>query len=950
MSDKYIPQDIEQKWHRQWGQSELYATRRDPDKPKFYFLTMLPYPSGDLHIGHWYAMTPSDAAARYLRMRGYNVFFPIGFDAFGLPAENAAIKHGIHPYQWTMSNIERMRGQLRSMGAMWAWDHEAVTCDPRYYAWTQWFFLKLYDMGLAYRKFAPVDFCPTCNTTLAREQVWGEDRHCERCGTPVIKKELEQWFFKITDYADELLNFDGIDWPERIRVMQTNWIGRSEGASVVFKSEAGDDIEVFTTRPDTLWGATFMVLAPEHPLVAKLTTEPYQEAVAAYKHQAERQSEIERTSTEKEKTGVFIGAYAINPVNGQRIPIWISDYVLMTYGTGAIMAVPAHDERDFEFALKFGLAIIPVIERPDDRAKSAVWDGSVDDGFGDALDTAGFSWEWLVIPDRGRFYAVTLEGDGQVTAYADLLQAHLKQGHWGDIVGHGWQVVFDDARLTLDSMEADAAIMARCHAGYDYTQQFRTVMEMWWAVEWYRDVLYHAEYGTMINSGEFSGTPGDEAKAKVTAWLAERGIGKAAINYKMRDWLISRQRYWGAPIPMIYCPNCGIVPVPYEDLPVLLPEDAKIPPTGENALKFHEDFLHVKCPKCGGDARRETDTMDTFMCSSWYQYAYVTPYWKAGQPLSPDDTPWDPEEGDYWLPVDQYTGGPEHATMHLLYTRFFTKAMRDMGIVNFDEPMLRLFNQGIILGPDGNRMSKSKGNVVAPDEWVQRYGADTVRAYLMFIGPWDMGGPWNPQGIEGVRRFLERVWSMVVEPQPQGHKQGGKQKSNLAAQTRELRHMTHRTIQKVSKDIEAFKFNTLIAALMEFNNYLIKAKKTAVYGTPAWDEAIDSLLLMLAPETPHIAEELWQRRHGSGEFRAEDSIHVQAWPTWDPELAKAGTITLVVQINGKLRDRIEATAGISEAEARELALASPTVQRWLEGKTIRKVIFAGGKLLNFVVS
>jgi len=946
--DRYSPQDIEQKWQKQWAETGLYATRQDPERPKYYFLTMLPYPSGDLHIGHWYAMTPSDAAARYLRMRGYNVFFPIGFDAFGLPAENAAIKHGVHPYRWTMTNIERMRGQLRSMGAMWAWDHEAVSCDPRYYAWTQWFFLKLYELGLAYRKFAPVDFCPQCNTTLAREQVWGLDRHCERCGTPVIKKELEQWFFKITSYADELLSFDGIDWPDRIRVMQTNWIGRSEGAEVLFKAEAGDEIGVFTTRPDTLWGATFMVLAPEHPLVDRLTTPDCREAVVGYQLQASRQTEIERTSADKEKTGVFIGAYAVNPVNGERIPIWIADYVLMTYGTGAIMAVPAHDGRDFAFALRFGLPIIPVIERPDGQAKSAVWKGSVTSGFAEALDAAGVPWQWLEIPERGRFYGVSLDGDAQAANYADLLQAYLKAGHWGDIVGRRWQVVYHDARLTLDSVAGDAAIMEHCRAGYDYMRAFRTTMEMWWATEWYRDVVYHHEYGAMINSGPFGGTPADVAKSRVTEWLVEGGVGKAAINYRLRDWLISRQRYWGAPIPMIYCANCGIVPVPYEDLPVLLPPDAEIPSTGENALKFHEGFRQVKCPKCGGEATRETDTMDTFMCSSWYHYAYVTPCWKAGQRLSRDDSPWDLQEGQYWLPVDQYTGGPEHATMHLLYTRFFTKALADMGIVSFREPMLRLYNQGIILGPDGNRMSKSHGNVVSPDDWVERYGADTVRVYLMFIGPWDLGGPWNFQGIEGARRFLDRVWSVVVEP-PAGGQARGVVEPEPEAQSRAMRHMTHRTIRKVTEDAQAFKFNTLIAALMEFNNYLAKAKETGVYGTPAWDEAVDDLLLMLAPETPHFAEELWQRRHGQDPYTAATSVHVQAWPSWDRELAREDTITLVVQVNGKVRDKLEVPADIGEEAARELAMRRPAVQRWLEGKAVRKIIFAGGKLVNIVV-
>ena len=731
MATKYIPQDIEPKWRQAWAESGLYVTRQVADRQKFYFLTMLPYPSGDLHIGHWYPMTPSDAGARYKRMKGYNVFFPIGFDAFGLPAENAAIRHGIHPYTWTMANIERMRGQLRSMGAMWAWEHEVISCDPEYYKWSQWFFLKLYDQGLAYRKKSPVDFCPKCNTTLAREQVFGDDRHCERCDTPVERRLLEQWYFKITAYAEELKRFDNIEWPERIRQAQLNWIGdRSEGAEVVFRTEQDDEIVIFTTRPDTLWGATFMVLAPEHPLVDKVTPASHLESVRAYQFQAGRQTEIERSAAEREKTGVATGAYAVNPVNGKRIPIWIADYVMMSYGTGAIMGVPSHDERDFAFALKFGLPIIPVIERTDGRAKSAVWDGSVANDFGNELTAAGIKWNRIDIADRGSFYAAELDGEGQVHVYRDVLRAHLKPGHWADIVGLGWQVVFHDGAMTLDTAETDAAIMARCHAGYELMRQYRTTMEMWYAVEWYRDVLYHHEYGAMINSGSFTGTPGATAKADVTGWLARQGIGRFDIQYKLHDWLISRQRYWGAPIPMIYCEQCGIQPERYENLPVLLPTDAQIPPTGENALTLHEGYLKATCPRCGGPARRETDTMDTFMCSSWYQYAYISPYWKAGEKLSSDDTPWDREAGDYWLPVDQYTGGPEHATMHLLYTRFFTKALADMGVVNFREPMVRLFNQGMILGPDGLRMSKSRGNVVAPDAYVERYGADTVRARI----------------------------------------------------------------------------------------------------------------------------------------------------------------------------------------------------------------------------
>ncbi|HEX9115669.1 MAG TPA: class I tRNA ligase family protein, partial [Anaerolineae bacterium] len=872
----------------------------------------------------------------------------IGFDAFGLPAENAAIKHGVHPYNWTMSNIERMRGQLRSMGAMWAWDHEAVTCDPGYYKWTQWFFRKLYDMGLAYRKFAAVDFCPKCNTTVAREQVWGDDRHCERCGTPVIKKELEQWFFKITQYADALLDYRNADWPERIRTMQTNWIGRSEGAEVTFETENGHQITVFTTRPDTLWGATFMVLAPEHPLVNHLTTDDCQTAVEDYQFQAARQTEIERTSTEKEKTGVFIGSYAINPVNGARIPIWIADYVLTTYGTGAIMAVPAHDDRDFQFALKFGLPILPVIARSDGRAKSYVSPGSMQPGFAGLLAEAGISFTAEPQDNPAGALFVSLQGDAQIDRYIQLAQGNLRRGFWTEVVGARWVFIFEDGPVAWNSTAAGDEILVRCKTLEPAVVSRRTLMEMLWeGMPFYHDVLYHSDYGTMIHSGQFSGTPGNVAKAKVIHWLGDQGLGKAAVNYKLRDWLISRQRYWGAPIPMIYCENCGIVPVPYQDLPVVLPIDAKIPPTGENALKFVEAYKHVTCPKCGGPAQRETDTMDTFMCSSWYNYAYVTPYYREGQALSANDTPFDPQQGAYWLPVDQYTGGPEHATMHLLYTRFFTKAMHDMGLVPFDEPMTRLYNQGIILGPDGNRMSKSHGNVVAPDEYVQRYGADAVRAYLMFIGPWDAGGPWNFQGIEGVKRFLERVWTVIIEPRSARVTPAA---GDLEAQTRDLRRRTHQTIRKVTEDVETFKWNTVISGLMEFNNYLVKAKDTAVYGTPAWEEAVDSLILMLAPETPHIAEEMWQRRHGHEGFQAAASVHVQPWPAWDADLARAETVTLVVQINGKVRDKLEVPADVDEAAARSAAMASPSVQKWLEGKSVQKVIFAGGKLVNIVVS
>ncbi len=926
MADKYIPQEIEPKWQARWEKDQLYRSRIDPTRPKHYALTMLPYPSGDLHIGHWYAMAPSDAHARYMRMRGYNVLFPMGFDAFGLPAENAAIKHGIHPFKWTMANIEKMRRQLKSMGAMFDWEREAISCLPGYYKWTQWFFLKFYEMGMAYRAFAPVDFCPTCNTTLAREQVWGEDRHCERCGTPVIRKELNQWFFRTTAYADELLDFSKIDWPERVRTMQTNWIGRSEGADVTFRSEEGDPIVVFTTRPDTLWGATFMVLAPEHPLVDKLTSPECRPAVEAYVAEASRQTEVVRLAADKEKTGVFIGAYAVNPVNGARIPIWIADYVMMTYGTGAIMGVPSHDERDFQFALKFGLPIIPVIDRTDGKAKSRVPRGAVRDGFAEALAAAG-------IPCEGDADAwrVSLQGAAQIEAYIALAQKYVRPDAWVEVVGARWTFVFADGAREFDSVEADREILARCQALAPETTAARTVMEMLWQREWYRDILFHAEYGTMINSGPFTGTPGSEAIKKVTAWLEEKGVGKYAVNYRLRDWLISRQRYWGAPIPIIYCPKCGTVPVPYEDLPVLLPEDAEFLPTGESPLKYHAGFRYTTCPKCGGPAERETDTMDTFLCSSWYQYAYLSPYYEGDQPF-------DPEEGKYWLPVDLYTGGIEHATMHLIYTRFFTKVMRDMGLVDFDEPMLRLRNQGMILGEDREKMSKSRGNVVSPDEQVAKYGADTVRAYLMFGYRWEQGGPWDSQGIEGVSRFLYRVWDCVLTP-PARAAQGQPAEADIRA----LRRKTHQTIRRATEDMEALAFNTYIANLMEFLNALVKAKETPLYRSEAWDEAIRTLVLLLAPACPHIAEELWER------IGQPYSVHVQPWPQWDEEIAREEMITLPVQVNGKVRDRITVPVDATEDAVREAALAAEGVRRHVEGKQVAKVIYAPGRLVSIVV-
>jgi leucyl-tRNA synthetase len=929
----YNPAQIEPKWQAKWDADGLYNADVDEGRPKYYALTMLPYPSGDLHIGHWYAMTPADARARFMKMRGYNVLFPMGFDAFGLPAENAAIQRRIHPKEWTYSNIARMREQMSSMGAMFDWRREAVSSDPEYYRWTQWFFIKLFKHNLAYRKWSPVDWCPHCNTTLAREQVWGEDRHCERCGTPVIKKDLNQWFFKTTSYAEELLDFSHLDWPERVQTLQTNWIGRSEGAMVHFSVDtarlpAGVELTsdqtrltVFTTRPDTLWGATFMVMAPEHPLVSLITSQDQKQEVETYVQFAARQSDIQREAVDKDKSGVFIGAYAINPVNGKSIPIWIADYVLMTYGTGAIMGVPAHDERDFEFALKFGLPILPVIERVDGLTRSYVRAGSTQSGFKDALQAADIPFR-----EEDSAYFVQISPDA-VDRYVEVVKRFLSPGYWTEIVGTTWLFIFSDGVQAWDSVESDTRILARCQELEPGVRDQRTLMEMLWDIEFYREALYHHDYGMMINSGEFSHTAGERARQEVTRYVEATGTGSYTVNYRLRDWLISRQRYWGAPIPIIYCKEHGEVPVPEDQLPVLLPDDVEWLPTGESPLKLHPTWKITTCPICGGPAERETDTMDTFMDSSWYHLRYLSPQYDQG--------PFDPKEYDYWMPVDIYTGGIEHATMHLIYTRFFHKACRDMGITEGHEPMLQLRNQGIILGEDSEKMSKSRGNVIAPDELVSRYGADTVRAYLMFFARWEMGAPWNSSGIEGTVRWLRRVWALVTEP-------GGRGKTDEQA-IRSLRRKVHQTLRQVTHDFENLEFNTIVSALMELLNEMYKARERGIVGTAAWNEVLDLYLRMMAPVTPHIAEELWTW------LGKPYSVHTQPWPEVDEAAAAEEELTLVIQVNGKVRDRINVPVDIADEDAQKAAFSSPAIMKLLEGKTPRKVIVVSGKLVNIVL-
>ncbi|MHC1578174.1 MAG: leucine--tRNA ligase [Dehalococcoidia bacterium] len=814
MAQNYDPRKIEKKWQQRWAADQIYKVRKDDKRPKFYALTMFPYTSGDLHIGHWYAMAPSDAYARFKRMQGYNVLHPMGFDAFGLPAENAAISRGIHPHDWTMRNIRNMRRQLKSMGAIYDWNREVITSLPSYYKWTQWFFLKLYEAGLAYRAKAPVNWCPRCQTVLANEQIVGEGL-CERCGTPVVKKELEQWFFRITKYAEELLDHSRLDWPERIKTMQKNWVGKSEGAEISFQLEnegiEQKEIRVFTTRPDTIFGVTFFLLAPEHPLVSQLTTPEHKAEVAEYIDWCRRQSEYERLALEREKTGVFLGSYVVNPISRERVPIWIADYVLPTYGTGAVMAVPAHDERDFEFAKKFSLPVRTVIA------------------------PAGWTGEELREP--------------------------------------------------------------------------------------------YVEAGTMVNSREFSGLSSERGYDAICALLEEKGWGRRTVVYRLRDWLISRQRYWGAPIPMVYCDKCGIVPVPEKDLPVLLPPDAEFKPTGESPLKYCESFVNTTCPKCSGPARRETDTMDTFMCSSWYFLRYTSPRTKSA--------PFDDNKVKYWLPVDLYTGGAEHAVMHLFYARFFIKTLRDMGLVDFDEPFTRLFNQGTIIYR-GDKMSKSRGNVIAPDEYVVELGADAVRGYLMFVGPWELGGEWNDRGIVGISRWLDRAWSLVTTDYASTI-------VDLEAE-RQILHMTHKTIREVTADLERFRFNTMLASLMEFSNYLSKVKESGAVSDSLWQEAIRCFLLLLAPTAPHLAEELWNRTG------RPYSIHNQRWPQYDEELAREEQITLAIQVNGKLRDKVLVPASISEAEAKELAVNRERVRSYINDKAPARIVYVPKRVVNIVLA
>ncbi len=805
---------VEKKWQQKWEKSKLNVFDKRSDAPKYYVLEMFSYPSGaKLHIGHWYNYGPTDSFARFKRMQGYNVFQPMGFDAFGLPAENYAIKTGVHPKDSTEKNIATMEQQLRAMGAMFDWSAEIKTCEENYYKWTQWMFLKLYKRGLAYRKEAPVNWCPSCNTVLANEQVI--DGRCERCDSEVVRKNLTQWFFKITEYAEELLNgLDDLDWPEKTKNMQRNWIGRSAGCEIEFDLEQGGAVRVFTTRCDTVLGVTYIVLAPEHPLARTIATPEQLEAVEAYIDYAARANEIERLSTTREKTGVFTGAYAIHPLTGRRLPVYLADYVLASYGTGAVMAVPAHDERDFAFATKYGLPIEKVIEK------------------------------------RG--------GEAELPFTED-----------GIVVGSG----------TLN----------------------------------------------------FDGLYGDEARDAISTYISKIGKGGKKLNYRLRDWLVSRQRYWGAPIPIIHCPKCGAVPVPEKELPVRLPYDVEFRPDGKSPLAKHEKFMNTTCPKCGADAQRDPDTLDTFVCSSWYYLRYAD--------ADNDREPFSRDAVDRLLPVDTYVGGAEHACMHLLYARFFTKALRDMGYLDFDEPFRRLVHQGVILGPDGNRMSKTHGNIVSPDEYVQEYGADAFRLYLMFGFSYTEGGPWNDDGIKAVARFMDRAEKLVLK----AYTYKNKREEPYGAEEKGLNYARNFAIARVTRDLEAFSFNTAIARIMEFVNALAKYDAVENKNVSLYKAAAKDLVLILAPCAPHFCEELFEQIGGRG------SVFEQRFPVEDPEALKLEETEYAVQINSKIVCKKMFSSSATKEEIEAVARELPEVVERTEGKTIRKCVVVPGRLVNFIV-
>lgn len=821
MSDKYDFHSIEGKWQKYWEDHDVFETKADPDKEKYYVLEMFPYPSGKLHMGHVRNYSIGDVTARYMKMKGFNVLHPMGWDSFGLPAENAAIKNGVRPDIWTHDNIAEMKRQLKSLGLSYDWDREVMTCREDYYKWTQWFFIQFFKKGLAYKKKNAVNWCPSCQTVLANEQV--VDGKCERCKTPVGKKELSQWYLKITDYAQRLL--DDLDklpgWPDKVKTMQKNWIGRSEGAEMEFGIVGSDKkLKIFTTRPDTVFGVTCMILAPEHPFVKELVTPEHQADVDAFMNKLQYLSDIDRSSTTLEKEGCFTGSYAVNPLNGAKVPIYIANYVLMNYGTGAIMVVPAHDQRDFEFAAKYGIDIIPVVDP-------------------------------------------------------------------------------DNPEIDLNNLQE----------------------------------AFVAE-GKMINSGEFNGMSNKDAIKKIEEYIEEKGIGKKTVNFRLRDWLISRQRYWGVPIPMVYCEDCGWVPEKEDNLPILLPEDVEFTGKGASPLTTSKTFVDTVCPCCGKPAKREIDTMDTFVDSSWYFLRYTD--------AKNDKEPFAKDKVNYWMNVDQYVGGVEHAILHLLYARFFTKVLHDLGLVDADEPFQNLLTQGMVL-KDGTKMSKSVGNIVSPVEIIEKYGADTARLFILFAAPPERDLDWSDTGVEGSFRFLNRVWRLVLEIV---EKDNGSFSGNVEGkEAKSLYYQLNKTVKRVTDSMSTgkFGFNTAISSIMELVNEMYRYKETESADYALLRACADKLVLVLSPFTPHIGEELWQR------LGHEGSVYFEKWPEYDESALVLDTVEIVVQLNGKVKHRMNVSTGFSKEELSDAVLADETVKQLTEGKTVRKVIAVPGKLVNIVV-
>ncbi len=958
---RYNPKEIEPKWQQVWAESGIYKTDMSRTADKFYVIPMLPYPSGDLHIGHWYNFGPTDTVARFRRMLGNNVLTTIGFDAFGLPAENAAIKRGIQPAKWTYSNIDSMKRQIAQIGASYDWDHTLATCQPDFYRWNQWLFLRLYEKGLAYRAKRVVNWCPKDQTVLANEQVVGEDNVCERCGTPVIQKELEQWFFKITDYAERLLDdLETVEWPQKVKTMQVNWIGKSQGALIKFRvPDTRHQIEVFTTRPDTIYGATYMVLAPEHPLVKVITTDECRPRVEQYIEETSHKTELERKEGEKHKTGSFTGAYVLNPATKEKIPIWIADYVLFSYGTGAIMAVPAHDQRDYEFAKKFNLPIKQVImpceddstnppkeefeevERPTvivhlldkSTGKYALldWHESLE-----GITTAVMGGiEKGQTPEQAALNEIKEEAsikDAKITKKlawvtgARYCASHKQQNRKAVAYGLVAEVENLDNQAEIAASEKKLHTLVWVDKKEVLDRLTPEHQKLVWNQLW--DETSLDDEGELIDSGKYTGLSSAEARDKIVADLAKEDVAKEQVNYKLRDWLISRQRYWGTPIPIIYCEKCGIRPVPEADLPVILPEDVEFELSGQSPLTHRPDFVNTSCPECGGPAKRETDTMDTFVDSSWYFLRYLD--------AKNDKAPFDTDLINRWMPMDHYIGGIEHAILHLLYARFVTKFLHDNYGLDFEEPFKKLTNQGIILGPDGQKMSKSRGNVVNPDEQVNSYGADSLRLYLMFMGPYEQGGPYDMSGIAGSRRFLDRLWVLVGEFL---EAEGPNNSKDL-----EIAATTHKAIKKVSRDLGQLGFNTAIAAMMSLVNELYKIKaETGISQSTGWRFALETLTQLLAPFAPHITEEIWES------LGHDSSIHISNWPLWDDKLVAEEVITLAVQVNGKVRSEIVVAADITEEDAIAAAKSDEKIATQIAGRPVKKAIYVPGRLVSLVI-